>query len=298
MNEVFITEAAYNKINKLVKAGLPDELSMFGEVEIIETEKEVSIKIINIAVPKQKRTGTTVEHVSGSYAFLEKQDVDPQKLVCWVHSHPNFSANPSREDNNTFKEMAKDSKLFVMLIVSLKYDWYCRILYKNFSIEAKLVIENIDNLDEEKKLIDEATVKPIFQQHDLPFLEKHGVFTRKPQNSTKNTFPIQKKNNKINHGFQQRKKNENFVKNKVNKICHKYFESKCLEKECFKDCYFYNLIVNTIDEACMYTCPSNMPCIYNCHQCEHYDIEEILDNEILEFEIEKGGLLDESIETP
>ena len=288
MNEILITQACLEKMYNLVKAGLPHELSMFGEVEITETEQAISLKLVNVAVPKQKRTGTTIEHINGngSYKFLEDQGVDPSKLKCWIHSHPTFSTNPSGTDNKTFEEMTDGNKLFIMLIVSIKYDPYCRIKYKNFSFEAKLKVEGEEeSLKEEKKLITDATIiSPTFERIHQYTIEDQYDFYRGDWERRDKSYKPKKTQTKTQT---KNKKKKLISRNKLPAINEKYFDNKVKELHTLDASLeieiYESLLDNSIKEVC--TCVNN--CDLNCARCNHLLIEKIFSEEMFE-ELKQG----------
>lgn len=200
-NPVFIPSETYEKIVRLTKAGLPDELSLIGEVEIIEGV----ITVTKVFVPIQSRSGAETEFEAGWLSYVEQQGADTEKLKCWIHSHPKFSTSPSDTDETEWDNMIKEKDFFIMLIVSLSYEWYCRVLMNGYEFECTVVTsEEEEDLTEEKKLIDDATIVKYSRASSYysrytkdnnhafytKHVNKHGYLLEEEEEDEKKAYPI------------------------------------------------------------------------------------------------------------
>lgn len=122
--EIQFTPYAYSKMMYYLHKN-NNEVSMFGI-----SKKENPSLVIDVSLIKQEVGEVTTDMDDEALADYVEDMVckgyEPcEVLRIWIHSHPNFSTQPSNTDKETFSRAFKNASWKVMIIISKKYETYC-----------------------------------------------------------------------------------------------------------------------------------------------------------------------------
>lgn len=95
------------------------------------TEKDEPLKVIDAILIESECSGATVdieaEAIEAMYMEYQKQQIYPDQLQIWWHTHPGNSPSPSSTDVSTFNDLGSDKTSNVMYILASGNQEYCRV---------------------------------------------------------------------------------------------------------------------------------------------------------------------------
>lgn len=140
---IVFTSEAYDKAMALVQL-CDKEIAWHGLVEI---DDEGTYNIVDILVPPQEVTGTTVDSDPTAWALWASQLTNDElnAMRCHMHSHVNMNVFSSGTDDDYQKDMITkngDLDYYIFLIFNKKFECFARI----YDVENNVMYEN-DEID-------------------------------------------------------------------------------------------------------------------------------------------------------
>jgi len=183
--KVYVTPEVFAKVKKFRKLASPDEICMFGVVEIIDKEPVIT----DVFLPEQEGSYTSNDVTPQAYAKLidelySKHGISPNSIRAHIHTHPNGLVGPSEVDDGTAERLFCKYPYYITGV----YDGEEFVFHVNIGEPFKLRVEAdwgfyvpLDTKELEKEF--KKKFKRKVRTH--PVMEKGRTRTRKTKSNGK-----------------------------------------------------------------------------------------------------------------